>query len=68
MEKDWVKVFSVTQGYLAEILKNMLESNGIACVVINKTDSSYIVFGEAELYTHVSHAEEAKKLIEEHNA
>lgn len=68
MEKDWVKVFSVTQGYLAEILKNMLESNGIACVVINKTDSSYIVFGEAELYTHVSNAEEAKKLIEEHNA
>lgn len=67
MEKNWVKIYSTTQSYFAEILKNMLHSNGIECVVINKTDSSYLVFGEAELYAPKEKAKEAIMLIEEQN-
>lgn len=67
MEKNWVKVYSTTNSYLAEILKNALLANGIECVLINKKDSSYLLFGEAELYTHVNQAEEALQIIEQQN-
>lgn len=67
MEKNWVKIYSTTQSYYAEILKHMLLSNGIECVVIDKTDSSYLVFGEAELYAPKEKAENAIMLIEQQN-
>lgn len=56
-----------TNSYLAEILKDVLLAHGIECVLINKQDSSYLVFGEAELYTHINKAEEALQIIEEEN-
>ncbi|OWY24422.1 DUF2007 domain-containing protein [Sphingobacteriales bacterium UPWRP_1] len=67
MEKNWVKIYSTTNSYLAEILKNVLLTHGIECVLINKQDSSYLVFGEAELYTHINKAEKALQIIEEEN-
>ncbi|QQS30016.1 MAG: DUF2007 domain-containing protein [Sphingobacteriales bacterium] len=67
MEKNWVKIYSTTQRYFAEILKNMLLNHDIPCVVIDKTDSSYLVFGEAELYSPKEKADEAILLIEQQN-
>lgn len=49
MENGWVKIRTYTKAYEAEIVKQMLEENGIAVVILNKQDSSYL-FGKIELY------------------
>ena len=49
MEKDWIKVKTYTKAFEAEIVKQMLEENGVAAVLLNKQDSSYL-FGKIELY------------------
>lgn len=51
MEKSWIKVRTYTKAIEAEIVKQMLENNGIAAVLLNKQDSSYL-FGKVELYVH----------------
>lgn len=63
MENDnWVKVYSATQVYLAEITKSVLEDEGIDAVVVNKKDSSYL-FGECEVYVTKENALNALNLI-----
>ena len=49
MNNDWVKVYSTTDIFKAEIIKQMLLSNDIEAVVMNQKDSSYH-FGFAEIY------------------
>jgi Zn-dependent membrane protease YugP len=63
MEKGWEKIFSSAQPYQAEVAKQVLEENGITAVVINKKDSSYLAFGEAELYVKQDDVIRAKQLI-----
>ncbi len=50
MDDQWEKIFSSPKLYRAEMLKSLLEEEEIASVIINKQDSSYMVFGEIELY------------------
>lgn len=63
--KEWVQVYSTNVPHQADIVKQMLESNGLEAVVVNKQDSSYLTFGEAEVYVLFENVEIAKKLIEE---
>ncbi len=63
MEKDWVKIFSSDQPYQAELARQVLEENGIQAVVMNKKDSSYLMFGETELYVSQDDVIKAKQLI-----
>ena len=42
----------------------MLEENGINVVLLNKQDSSYLMFGPIELYVHEEEIIQAKKLLE----
>jgi Zn-dependent membrane protease YugP len=63
MEKGWEKIFSSAQPYQAEVAKQVLEENGITAVIINKKDSSYLAFGEAELYVKQDDVIRAKQLI-----
>jgi hypothetical protein len=63
MEKGWEKIFSTAQPYQAEVAKQILEENDIQAVVINKKDSSYLVFGEAEVYVKQEDVIRAKQLI-----
>jgi hypothetical protein len=60
MEKDWVVIYTTDKPYQAEIAKKVLEGGGIESVVIDKKDSSYTTFGEAELY--VNQKDEAKAI------
>ena len=64
MEKDWVKIYSTGQEYLAGILKDMLMEHNIEAVVMNKQDSSYLSFGDIELYVKSENAIKAKYLID----
>lgn len=67
MEKDWVKIYNTNQTFRAEIIKGMLEENGINVVLVNRQDSSYLVTlpGMAELFVHNSQETEARRLLEE---
>jgi hypothetical protein len=66
MESDWKCIYS--SGNLSEviILKGLLESEEIQCVIINKQDSVYL-FGEAELYVKTEDVLTAKRLISDRN-
>ena len=63
MEKNWRKIFSTDQPYQAELARQVLEENGIQAVVMNKKDSSYLMFGETELYVSQDEVIKAKQLI-----
>lgn len=67
MEKDWVNIYYTNQIFRAEIVKGMLEENGINVVLVNRQDSSYLVAlpGMAELFVHSSQEAEARRLLTE---
>jgi hypothetical protein len=51
MEKDWVKIFTSSDFYRAEIIKQMLIENDIDAVLLNKQLSGYNI-GAVEVYIH----------------
>jgi len=64
MNSDWLIVYSTTDIFKAEIIKNMLLSNNIDAILLNQKDSSYH-FGTAEVYTKKDDVNKAKKIISE---
>ncbi|WDF55308.1 putative signal transducing protein [Mucilaginibacter sp. KACC 22063] len=52
MEKNWVKIFTSTNFFQSEMVKQMLIENHIDAVVLNKQDSSHRNFGNIEVYIH----------------
>jgi hypothetical protein len=61
--KGWHKLY-VTRNYAeANIIKGMLEENSIQVVLMNKLDSSYINFGDIELYVPEHLKDVAKHLL-----
>lgn len=64
MNENWVKVFSTSFLAQAEIYKAMLIENDVDAVVVNKLDSAYLVFGQAEVYVQAENESRAKELIE----
>lgn len=67
MENDFVCIYTTTDEIEAEIIKGMLAENQLACVILNKHDSPYQLFGELELYVHQSQAELALELLKSNN-
>lgn len=63
MEKNWVNIFTTNQGYLAEIIKDVLADNDMQAVIINKQDSAYITIGDIEIYVRAENVIKAKFLI-----
>ncbi len=51
----WFLIYSSQSFAQASIIKGMLEQNNVPVTLINKQDSSYLNFGEIELYvpTHL---------------
>lgn len=50
MTKNWHLIYSTGNSALANILKGMLEENHIPAIIMNKQDSSYLSFGDIEIY------------------
>jgi hypothetical protein len=67
MDKNWVKIYTTSDVYKAELLKGLLIDNEIKAVVINKKDSVYLI-GEAELYVLADNVIIAKRLINKHES
>jgi hypothetical protein len=59
MEKNWVKIFTTTDFYKSEMIKQALMAQHIETVVLNKQDSSHRTFGNIELYIHQEDFSEA---------
>lgn len=65
MDSNWACIYTTGAQYKAELLKGLLEEEGIDSVVVNKQDSSYL-FGELELYVKAEDAVKAKRIITAH--
>lgn len=51
--QGWFKLYS-TRDYLeANIIKGKLEENDIRALILNRQDSSYLAFGDIEIYVPV---------------
>jgi len=61
MEKDWIRIFTSTNYFQSEIVKQMLTEHHITSVLINKQDSSHRNFGNVDVYIH---QEDFSKAIE----
>jgi hypothetical protein len=60
---NWQKVFATRNPAEASILQGMLDENNIPVQVMNKQDSSYLNFGDIELYVPEHLLETARQLI-----
>jgi hypothetical protein len=48
--KNWHPIFATQNIAEANIIKGMLEENNVPVMMVNKQDSSYLNFGDIELY------------------
>jgi hypothetical protein len=62
-----IKVLSTDNPNKAAIVKQMLEENNIKVVLLNKQDSSYLMFGLVELYVQEDKVEKTENLLKEIN-
>ena len=62
-----IKVLSTDNPNKAAIVKQMLEENNIKVVLLNKQDSSYLMFGLVGLYVQEDQLEKTENLLKEIN-
>ena len=67
MSQNWITIKSSNKLYELELLKGVLNENSIPSVILNKQDSSYLNFGEAELKVLSNDLEKAYLLINQKN-
>ncbi len=60
---EWFKLYTTRNYVEADIIKGMLEENNIQVFVLNKMDSSYLNFGEIEIYVPDHLKETARQLM-----
>jgi hypothetical protein len=65
MEDDWISIFSTDKPWQAEIAKQILQENGVDSVIIKRKDSSYLSFGDVDVYVSSENAELSKKLLKD---
>jgi len=63
MEDNWISIYSTDKPWQAELAKQVLFDNGIEAVIINKRDSSYLAFGEVEVYVSKEDAQKSKEFL-----
>ncbi len=67
MENSWTLIYETASPLEAEIILSMLHGNDIHAVELNKRDSSYLAFGNIQLYCPQNEAHQALQLIKENN-
>ena len=58
-----IKLLTTDNPNKAEIIKQMLQENDVKVVLLNKQDSSYLMFGNIELYVSDNDLKKANDLI-----
>ncbi len=62
MDKDWVKIYTSSDFYKAEIVRQVLIDHEIEAVLMNKQDTSY-KFGEVHVNVPNQHFQQALEII-----
>ena len=65
--ENWVSVFSTTEEFVAERIKEVLTDSGIPAVVLNQRDSSYKKFGDINVMVNKEDREKAEQVIKAYN-
>jgi len=63
MEKDFVKVYTTTDPYQADMAHDILDECHIHCVILNQHDSMIPTIGEIEIYVHENDQETASEIL-----
>ena len=63
MEEGWKLVYFTGDNYRGELAKELLEENGIHAVLLNRKDSSYLVFGDVEVYVSDEDEKGANRIL-----
>jgi hypothetical protein len=61
-KEHWEKIYGTNAEYQAQILKAVLEEEDIISIIVNKQDSSYLSFGEVEVYVKAEDVLKAKQI------
>ena len=62
-QNKWVTLMKTSKPYQLNLVKGKLLENAINSVIINKIDSSYLNFGEAELKVMESDFKRAQDIL-----
>ncbi len=62
-KNKWTTLVKTSKLYKLNLIKGKLSQNKIHAVIINKIDSSYLNFGEAELKVLASDFERAQEIL-----
>ena len=63
--KNWYLLYTTRDLSEANIIKGMLEENSLPVMLVNKQSSSYIIFGDIEIYVPDHLKDVAKELLEQ---
>lgn len=61
---NWFLLYTTRNFAEANIIQGMLQENNIQVIVMNRQDSSYLNFGEIELYVPLHFKNIAKHLLD----
>lgn len=65
MEPNWQLIAQYPDSFRAQMAIEFLKDRGIAAVMIDKIDSSYVAIGAAEIYVPEENKQEAIELLKE---
>jgi hypothetical protein len=63
MEKGWEKVYFTGEEVTASMACELLAESGIKSVIIKHKDSTYLSFGDIEIYVEAKDEKEALKIL-----
>ena len=67
MVEGWMKIYTSTEEYQAEVIKSLLENNGLRPVLLDRKDDEFRL-GNAEVYVAPEEAEKALQIIRENES
>jgi type III secretory pathway lipoprotein EscJ len=68
MEKDWCRVFSTIKEHKAAHIIDILANNSIKAVQLNEKDSTFVMFGDIDVFVNKLDEKEALELIKKHRS
>jgi len=63
MESNWTKIFTSTNFFQAEMVKQLLIQHEIEVVLMNKRDSAHNTFGHVDVFIHQSEFSRAIEIL-----
>lgn len=66
MEEQFILIATAADIYEGEIIRGMLEENGIEASLINKKDSEFLI-GEVEVYVPADQVNQSREILKLHD-